>query len=309
MMIWLAPFVPFDWVMFTRQVSRSSCFHDVSPRGWKGGLWGDPWWYGEKNCGQRSRQCVDRVWQNQVKSYKESPLLNDHKQYTSMTHPFDSLVRSTTILIILPSLTFPVGRLMSNPFVRLPKDSLLNRYADIVDGVYTQKVKGLPVFHMIGQRLFTGRVAVAQVKTNNKYWSTMFKYKYFEVFAYIWLAVILIFDWFIQMFEYNYFEVFALSCVYMTYTCWPTTLITTLILVIVIYTRPHTYMSRFYTHNLTRGHINIWLVHTNVWLIGCVGVSQTHLWDDQRLHRQQDVLVTHWYHFDSRPFSYLIGPL
>ena len=86
-----------------------------------------------------------------------------------MTHPFDSLVRSTTILIILPSLTFPVGRLMSNPFVRLPKDSLLNRYADIVDGVYTQKVKGLPVFHMIGQRLFTGRVAVAQVKTNNKY--------------------------------------------------------------------------------------------------------------------------------------------
>lgn len=25
-----------------------------------------------------------------------------------------------------------------------------------------QKVKGMPVFHMIGQRLFTGRVAVAQ---------------------------------------------------------------------------------------------------------------------------------------------------
>lgn len=29
-------------------------------------------------------------------------------------------------------------------------------------GEYTQKKKGLPVFHMIGQRLFTGRVAVAQ---------------------------------------------------------------------------------------------------------------------------------------------------
>lgn len=46
--------------------------------------------------------------------------------------------------------------------VRLPKSSLLNRYADIVNGEYVQKVKGLPVFHMIGQRLFTGRVAVAQ---------------------------------------------------------------------------------------------------------------------------------------------------
>ena len=53
---------------------------------------------------------------------------------------------------------------MLRSFFRLPKDSLLNRYADIVDGVYTQKVKGLPVFHMIGQRLFTGRVAVAQVR-------------------------------------------------------------------------------------------------------------------------------------------------
>eukprot|EP01059_Diplonema_ambulator_P027641 TRINITY_DN4600_c0_g2_i1.p1 TRINITY_DN4600_c0_g2~~TRINITY_DN4600_c0_g2_i1.p1 ORF type:complete len:502 (+),score=124.56 TRINITY_DN4600_c0_g2_i1:57-1508(+) len=46
--------------------------------------------------------------------------------------------------------------------VRVPKDALLNRYADIVNDEYVQKEKGLPVFHMIGQRLFTGRVAVAQ---------------------------------------------------------------------------------------------------------------------------------------------------
>ncbi len=47
--------------------------------------------------------------------------------------------------------------------VELPKSALLNRYADIVDGKYVQSIKGMPVFHMIGQRLFTGRVAVAQV--------------------------------------------------------------------------------------------------------------------------------------------------
>jgi len=47
--------------------------------------------------------------------------------------------------------------------VTLPKAALLSRFADITsDGTYVQKVKGLPVFHMIGQRLFTGRVAVAQ---------------------------------------------------------------------------------------------------------------------------------------------------
>lgn len=47
--------------------------------------------------------------------------------------------------------------------VTLPKSALLSRFADIAaDGTYQQKVKGLPVFHMIGQRLFTGRVAVAQ---------------------------------------------------------------------------------------------------------------------------------------------------
>jgi acyl-CoA oxidase len=40
--------------------------------------------------------------------------------------------------------------------VRLPRTALLNRYADIEDGKYVQKVKGIPVFHMIGQRLFSG---------------------------------------------------------------------------------------------------------------------------------------------------------
>ena len=46
--------------------------------------------------------------------------------------------------------------------VTLPKDALLNRYADIEGDEYVQKIKGMPVFHLIGQRLFTGRVAVAQ---------------------------------------------------------------------------------------------------------------------------------------------------
>jgi len=46
--------------------------------------------------------------------------------------------------------------------IALPKSALLNKYADIEGGEYVQRVKGLPVFHMIGQRLFTGRVAVAQ---------------------------------------------------------------------------------------------------------------------------------------------------
>ena len=48
--------------------------------------------------------------------------------------------------------------------VRLPKSAMLNRYADIdpVTSEYRQILKGLPAFHMIGQRLFSGRVAVAQ---------------------------------------------------------------------------------------------------------------------------------------------------
>lgn len=46
--------------------------------------------------------------------------------------------------------------------VIIPKDSLLNRFADIFDDKYIRKIKGLNSVQMIGQRLFTGRVAVAQ---------------------------------------------------------------------------------------------------------------------------------------------------
>ncbi|KAJ9457412.1 Acyl-coenzyme A oxidase [Diplonema papillatum] len=46
--------------------------------------------------------------------------------------------------------------------VRVPKATMLSRFAAIEGGEYKQKVQGVPVFHMIGQRLFTGRVAVAQ---------------------------------------------------------------------------------------------------------------------------------------------------
>lgn len=46
--------------------------------------------------------------------------------------------------------------------VELPKSALLNKYADIVDGAYVQNVDGIRAFDMIGQRLYTGRVAVAQ---------------------------------------------------------------------------------------------------------------------------------------------------
>ena len=47
--------------------------------------------------------------------------------------------------------------------VKLPKSSMLNRYADIdASGEYVQKIKGIRTMEMIGQRLFSGRVAVAQ---------------------------------------------------------------------------------------------------------------------------------------------------
>ena len=62
-----------------------------------------------------------------------------------------------------------VGNDLDNAWIgfdhlRLPKSALLNRYAtiDSDSNAYVQHVKGMPVFHMIGQRLFTGRVAVAQ---------------------------------------------------------------------------------------------------------------------------------------------------
>ena len=46
--------------------------------------------------------------------------------------------------------------------VEVPKDALLNKYCDIVDDEYHLKVAGMRPFEMIGQRLYTGRIAVAQ---------------------------------------------------------------------------------------------------------------------------------------------------
>ena len=47
--------------------------------------------------------------------------------------------------------------------VKLPKSAILSRYADIDDnGDYYLKTEGVRPFDMIGQRLYTGRVAVAQ---------------------------------------------------------------------------------------------------------------------------------------------------
>ena len=48
--------------------------------------------------------------------------------------------------------------------VRLPHSAMLNRYADVnpETGVYEEKAKGIRTMEMIGQRLFSGRIAVAQ---------------------------------------------------------------------------------------------------------------------------------------------------
>ena len=46
--------------------------------------------------------------------------------------------------------------------VEVPKDALLNKYCDIVDDEYHLKIPGMRPFEMIGQRLYTGRIAVAQ---------------------------------------------------------------------------------------------------------------------------------------------------
>jgi acyl-CoA oxidase len=46
--------------------------------------------------------------------------------------------------------------------VVIPKRAMLNRYADVNGDTYIQKIDGIPAFYMIGQRLFSGRVAVAQ---------------------------------------------------------------------------------------------------------------------------------------------------
>ena len=46
--------------------------------------------------------------------------------------------------------------------VRIPKSAILSKYADIEDNEYILKTPGVRPFDMIGQRLYTGRIAVAQ---------------------------------------------------------------------------------------------------------------------------------------------------
>jgi acyl-CoA oxidase len=46
--------------------------------------------------------------------------------------------------------------------VRLPATALLSRYGEIKDNEYVIKQEGIRPFDMIGQRLYTGRIAVAQ---------------------------------------------------------------------------------------------------------------------------------------------------
>ena len=50
---------------------------------------------------------------------------------------------------------------------RVPREALLSRFCEVSEeGEYKQTVKGVKPFAMIGQRLFTGRVAVAQAATS-----------------------------------------------------------------------------------------------------------------------------------------------
>lgn len=45
--------------------------------------------------------------------------------------------------------------------VRIPKKSMLSKYAEIIDNEYVVKQKGVRPFDMVGQRLYSGRIAVA----------------------------------------------------------------------------------------------------------------------------------------------------
>mmetsp|Transcript_27891 Transcript_27891/g.63411 ORF Transcript_27891/g.63411 Transcript_27891/m.63411 type:complete len:461 (+) Transcript_27891:89-1471(+) len=60
-----------------------------------------------------------------------------------------------------------VGNDLDNAWIRfknvtIPKNALLRQYCDVVDGQYVAKKKGIRPIEMIGQRLFSGRIAVAQ---------------------------------------------------------------------------------------------------------------------------------------------------
>jgi len=74
---------------------------------------------------------------------------------------------------LLPGITIgdmgdkTIGNDLDNAWIRfdhvkLPREAILNRYSDIDNNAYVQKVKGVRAFDMIGQRLFTGRAVIAQ---------------------------------------------------------------------------------------------------------------------------------------------------
>merc|ERR1719409_2392341 len=57
--------------------------------------------------------------------------------------------------------------------VKIPKSALLDKYCTIENNAYVAKVKGIQPMQMIGQRLFSGRVAVAYAA--NEFGKALFK--------------------------------------------------------------------------------------------------------------------------------------
>jgi hypothetical protein len=63
---------------------------------------------------------------------------------------------------------------LSFDHVKLPRSALLSKHAEVTpQGTYNLKTKGVPPFLMIGQRLYTGRVCVAQAAL--EYRKTLFQ--------------------------------------------------------------------------------------------------------------------------------------
>ena len=55
--------------------------------------------------------------------------------------------------------------------MRLPRSALLNAHAEVdVAGNYSRRTADIAPFEMIGQRLYTGRVAVAQARPWHRPW-------------------------------------------------------------------------------------------------------------------------------------------
>ena len=88
-------------------------------------------------------------------------------------HAFLIDMRNNSTLELTPGITVgdmgrkTTGNDLDNAWVRfdslrVPKSALLNRYGDVINDEYVPTIKGVRTMDMIGQRLFTGRVAVAQ---------------------------------------------------------------------------------------------------------------------------------------------------